>query len=83
MEGKMNNSFVFKGLIGRGGEIRTHDPLRPRQVRYQAALRPDLIHSTSLPKREPLGVLGVLIRTRLLFSENSAPLYQKPFKWNQ
>ncbi len=26
---------------GRGGEIRTHDPLRPRQVRYQAALRPD------------------------------------------
>ena len=28
--------------IGRGGEIRTHDPLRPRQVRYQAALRPDM-----------------------------------------
>jgi hypothetical protein len=28
--------------IGRGGEIRTHDPLRPRQVRYQAALRPDI-----------------------------------------
>jgi hypothetical protein len=27
---------------GRGGEIRTHDPLRPRQVRYQAALRPDI-----------------------------------------
>ncbi len=22
--------------------IRTHDPLRPRQVRYQAALRPDI-----------------------------------------
>ena len=36
---------------GRGGEIRTHDPLRPRQVRYQAALRPDicwLIHSKTL-----------------------------------
>ena len=31
---------LFK-CIGRGGEIRTHDPLRPRQVRYQAALRPD------------------------------------------
>ena len=29
--------------IGRGGEIRTHDPLRPRQVRYQAALRPDML----------------------------------------
>ena len=32
---------LFK-CIGRGGEIRTHDPLRPRQVRYQAALRPDM-----------------------------------------
>ena len=28
--------------FGRGGVIRTHDPLRPRQVRYQAALRPDI-----------------------------------------
>ena len=27
--------------IGRGDWIRTSDPLRPRQVRYQAALRPD------------------------------------------
>jgi hypothetical protein len=27
---------------GRGDWIRTSDPLRPRQVRYQAALRPDL-----------------------------------------
>ena len=27
--------------IGRGGEIRTLDPLHPMQVRYQAALRPD------------------------------------------
>ena len=26
---------------GRGERIRTSDPLRPRQVRYQAALRPD------------------------------------------
>jgi DNA-binding Lrp family transcriptional regulator len=29
-------------MIGRGGAIRTPDPLRPRQVRYQAALRPDM-----------------------------------------
>src|SRR4029077_10110434 len=29
-------------FIGRGERIRTSDPLRPRQVRYQAALRPDL-----------------------------------------
>jgi hypothetical protein len=37
--------------IGRGGQIRTGDPLRPRQVRYQAALRPDRccsIHSKTL-----------------------------------
>src|SRR6478672_8606248 len=27
--------------VGRGDWIRTSDPLRPRQVRYQAALRPD------------------------------------------
>ncbi len=25
---------------GRGGEIRTHDPLYPKQVRYQTAPRP-------------------------------------------
>ena len=29
-------------FIGRGDWIRTSDPLRPRQVRYQAALRPDI-----------------------------------------
>ena len=28
---------------GRDGEIRTHDPLNPIQVRYQAALRPDAV----------------------------------------
>ena len=28
-------------LIGRGGGIRTRDPLHPMQVRYQAAPRPD------------------------------------------
>jgi hypothetical protein len=27
--------------VGRGGGIRTRDPLHPMQVRYQAALRPD------------------------------------------
>jgi hypothetical protein len=32
---------IFTARIGRGGKIRTCDPLRPRQVRYQAALRPD------------------------------------------
>ena len=28
-------------IRGRGGKIRTCDPLFPKQVRYQAALRPD------------------------------------------
>ena len=28
--------------VGRGGEIRTPDPLVPNQMRYQAALRPEL-----------------------------------------
>ena len=27
--------------VGRGGEIRTPDPLVPNQMRYQAALRPE------------------------------------------
>jgi hypothetical protein len=31
----------YLGEFGRGDWIRTSDPLRPRQVRYQAALRPD------------------------------------------
>ena len=32
----------FQGeLSGRGGEIRTHDLLYPKQARYQATLRPD------------------------------------------
>ncbi len=36
----MSESLV---LIGRDGEIRTHDPLHPMQVRYRAALHPDVI----------------------------------------
>ena len=32
-------------VSGRGDWIRTSDPLRPRQVRYQAALRPDLTNN--------------------------------------
>ena len=34
----ITNGFSF---IGRGGGIRTHDPLLPKQMRYQAALRPE------------------------------------------
>ena len=38
--GKLSHLHHFKS-IGRGGEIRTPDPLLPKQMRYQAALRPD------------------------------------------
>ena len=34
---------------GRGERIRTSDPLLPKQVRYQAALRPDLAHIVRSP----------------------------------
>jgi hypothetical protein len=30
-------------LVGRGGWIRTNDPLLPKQVRYQTALRPEKV----------------------------------------
>ena len=41
--GTMGSEWAMrKSKIGRGDWIRTSDPLRPRQVRYQAALRPDL-----------------------------------------
>jgi hypothetical protein len=33
--------LISFNIFGRGGEIRTPDPLHPMQVRYQAALRPD------------------------------------------
>ena len=37
---------LFRAILsgfsgGRGGGIRTHDPLLPKQMRYQAALRPE------------------------------------------
>lgn len=34
-------SLKTPDFYGRDGVIRTHDPLHPMQVRYQAALRPD------------------------------------------
>src|SRR5690606_39712341 len=37
---RLSYSRAPRPSCGRGGEIRTHDPLRPRQVRYQAALLP-------------------------------------------
>ena len=37
----------FLGYFGRDGVIRTLDPLHPMQVRYRAALRPDIILDTA------------------------------------
>ena len=37
----VNDTSLTLAKSGRGDWIRTSDPLRPRQVRYQAALRPD------------------------------------------
>jgi hypothetical protein len=34
--------FYIRGKFGRSERIRTSDPLLPKQVRYQAALRSDL-----------------------------------------
>src|SRR5215207_5159440 len=36
---------------GRGGEIRTHDLLYPKQARYQATLRPDPEAAVKMPQR--------------------------------
>ena len=44
-----------RAKVGRGDWIRTSDPLRPRQVRYQAALRPD--PKTSILSH-PVGLTG-------------------------
>ena len=35
--------LLFLEFRGRGGGIRTRDPLHPMQVRYQAALRPERV----------------------------------------
>ena len=40
-EGKYLRKPGMKVENGRGGEIRTHDLLYPKQARYQATLRPD------------------------------------------
>ena len=38
---KINQQRFIEIEVGRSGGIRTHDPLHPMQVRYQAALRPE------------------------------------------
>ena len=60
---------------GRGDWIRTSDPLRPRQVRYQAALRPDIentLDSTAVSN-------GILIAVVRFLGESVAKLSQNSF----
>ena len=38
----INRIYSWERKDGRGGEIRTHDPLVPNQMRYQTALHPDV-----------------------------------------
>jgi hypothetical protein len=45
--------------IGRGGQIRTDDPLLPKQMRYQAALRPDFPYVIA-----PIGAAAAVLRER-------------------
>ena len=40
-------------VAGRGGGIRTPGPLLPKQMRYQAALRPDFLHPNATRGRYP------------------------------
>ena len=48
--GKTESNVQTAEKDGRGGVIRTRDPLRPRQVRYQAALRPDSFNRSIQPR---------------------------------
>ena len=41
LEGTCSIQLSYGHEVGRGERIRTSGPLRPRQVRYQTALRPD------------------------------------------
>ena len=49
LEGRCSVQLSYWRFYGRGERIRTSDPLCPRQVRYQAALRPDESEFTIMP----------------------------------
>jgi hypothetical protein len=49
LEGRCSIRLSYgRNLNGRGGEIRTPDPLLPKQLRYQAALHPDEDYSRAM-----------------------------------
>src|SRR5690606_12330180 len=51
LEGCRSTDWATPARLGRGGRIRTSDPLVSNQVRYQAALRP----ATALDRSPPDG----------------------------
>ena len=61
----------MKSLIGRNGVIRTHDPLHPMQVRYQAALRPDV-----RIEQEPARKEGCIIKQNRIFAKQNMRFYK-------
>ena len=64
----------FCTLNGRGERIRTSDPLLPKQVRYQAALRPELLVSNGVDLKMPTAKLRETFeRCRLLADFRSLP----------
>jgi hypothetical protein len=58
-------------MIGRGARIRTGGLLRPRQARYQAALRPDMKY-VKIIKDFPPELLFHLTQFRLQLCQNCA-----------
>ena len=49
LEGRCSIRLSYgRNRIGRGGGIRTPDPLLPKQLRYQAALHPDTDYSRAM-----------------------------------
>ena len=50
-----DEEHVTPGKDGRDGRIRTGDPLRPKQMRYQAALRPDINKLMRKKRKRPAG----------------------------
>ena len=49
LEGRCSIRLSYgRNRTGRGGGIRTPDPLLPKQLRYQAALHPDTDHSRAM-----------------------------------
>ena len=58
-------------MVGRSGEIRTHDPQHPMLMRYQAALRSD---RAALPTK-PIILFGPMPRNGPGYSQ-AAPLFR-------